>query len=78
MKEGKSRVHKRVLTGVISIFLIIAPVFFADAASGEPRLRVTPDRFDFGVLEEGDPAITTVTVENVGKRIITITNIQTN
>jgi hypothetical protein len=41
-------------------------------------LAALPDHFDFGAINEGTPASTTVTVQNTGDRAITVTNVRTN
>ena len=41
-------------------------------------LTAQPDHFKFGALDEGTPAITTVTIQNTGDRDVTITNVRTS
>ena len=53
------------------------PAFVAQAM-GEARLTPTPDHFDFGTVDEGTPATTTITLENTGNRDILITGTKTN
>ena len=41
-------------------------------------LKAVPDMIDFGAVEEGRPAATTVTVQNTGTAPVEITNVRTN
>lgn len=50
----------------------------AGRAAWELELRATPQRFDFGTVDEGTPATTTITVQNIGEGPITITDVKTN
>ena len=50
----------------------------AGRAARELELRATPQRFDFGAVDEGVPATTTITLQNMGEGPITITDVKTN
>lgn len=41
-------------------------------------LKITPEQFDFGIVEEGRAATVTVEVHNTGSAGIEITNVRTN
>jgi hypothetical protein len=41
-------------------------------------LRITPEQFDFGTVEEGGAATVTAVVHNTGGTRIEITNVRTN
>ena len=41
-------------------------------------LKAVPDVVDFGTVEEGSPASTTVTVQNTGTMTVEISNVRTN
>lgn len=40
-------------------------------------IKATPEQHDFGTIPEGDPAITTAIIENVGDSPVEITNVRT-
>jgi hypothetical protein len=42
------------------------------------NLKATPDLFDFGMVAEGPPAVTTIILENTGDTNVVITNVRTN
>lgn len=42
---------------------------------GLPEIRVEPRRIDFGLVQEGAPAYTVVTLENAGQDVLTITGL---
>lgn len=48
------------------------------ALSVKGNLKASPDHFDFGVVGEGPPAITTIILENTGDTNVVITNVRTN
>ena len=41
-------------------------------------LKATPDHQDFGEIPEGEPAVATSIIENVGSAPVEITNVRTN
>jgi hypothetical protein len=45
--------------------------------SGE-ILKATPDHFDFGTIDEGQPAAVTAVIQNVGNAPVEITNVKTS
>ena len=47
-------------------------------ATGKAWLTAIPDHVDFGIVDEGTPAATTVTLRNTGDKNITITDLRTN
>ncbi len=74
--------HRRIaMMSVIGAACII--VFFAGllgAYAGETGevLKITPDQFDFGTIDEGKAAMVTATVQNIGNTSIEITNVRTS
>ena len=46
--------------------------------SPDEALKATPDHFDFGSIPEGEPAVATSVIENVGSVPVEITNVRTN
>jgi hypothetical protein len=53
-------------------FLLLAPIGTALAI---PLIKVTPLSYDFGQLQLGDSATTTITIENIGDSSITLSSI---
>ena len=60
-----------IIAAALAIFLIQG-MAFADV------LKATPSHFDFGTLNEGDPAEVTVEIENTGSAPVEITNVRTS
>lgn len=56
----------------------IHSVSLASDLSVKGNLKATPDRFDFGMVAEGPPAVTTIILENTGDTNVVITNVRTN
>ena len=48
------------------------------AAAAEAIIRAVPAEFDFGTIDEGDPAEVTVSLENISAQTVEITNVRTN
>lgn len=67
---------RMVVTGIMAVLLCGAlPVH---AAEQKNSLKITPEQFDFGTVDEGAPAIATAVVENRSGVDIEITNVRTN
>jgi hypothetical protein len=62
----------------IAVILLFATVSSAPAGDEGPGLLITPDQIHLGTIDEGPPAVATVTVENVSDAVVTATNIRTN
>jgi hypothetical protein len=62
----------------IGMLLLFVTVPSALAGDEGPRLLITPDQVNLGTIDEGPPAVATVTVENVSDVVVTATNIRTN
>lgn len=60
------------------VFMFIAGLSFVHGISQIEALKVTPDQFDFGTIEEGPAAVVTAIIENVGNIPVEITNVRTN
>jgi hypothetical protein len=44
----------------------------------EEILKAAPDHYDFGTIDEGQPAAVTAVVQNVGSAPVEITNVKTS
>ena len=75
MSCRKAAVSFIAAVGVIVIFAGFLSVY---AGETQQVLRITPEEYDFGTINEGDPAIVTATVENVGSASVEITNVRTS
>jgi hypothetical protein len=75
MKLGKSRTAFRAITS--TCFLIFGFALAYGGATGE-ILKATPEQLDFGTIPEGEPAVATAVVENVGDTPVEITNVRTS
>jgi len=62
---------------IVGLFLAygISPAF--GSAAGEV-LKATPEQFDFGAIPEGEPAVATASIENVGNSPVEIINVRTS
>jgi hypothetical protein len=66
-------------TAMICAVLVVAFTFFtAQGIARAEALKATPDHFDFGTLNEGDPAKITVEIENTSDTPVEITNVRTS
>jgi hypothetical protein len=74
MKRGKSRTAIRAITS--TCFLIFGFALAHGGSTGE-ILKATPEQLDFGAIPEGEPAVATAFVENVGDSPVEITNVRT-
>lgn len=74
MNCRKAAVPVIAAAGVIVIFAC----FLVYAGETQQVLRITPEEYDFGTINEGDPAIVTATVQNVGSASVEITNVRTS
>ena len=64
--------------GSILLCAFVIGCTFVYGDSGAVILKATPDRFDFGNVKEGEPAVITTTIENVAKTPVEITNVRTS
>ena len=65
----------------VTVALMALAVFLCISQNGFSEnefLRTDTDVVDFGTIEEGDHAATTVTIQNTGKTPVEITNLRTN
>jgi hypothetical protein len=60
----------------ISAFLV-GLTFAYSTASGE-SLKATPDHFEFGTMAEGENAVVTTIIQNIGNAPVEITNVRTS
>jgi hypothetical protein len=63
---------------LFSLLMLAGGVSFACGQEAGATLRITPEQFDFGIVEEGEAATITATVHNTGRASIEITNVRTN
>jgi uncharacterized membrane protein len=75
MNCRKAAVSVIAAAGVIIIFAGFLLVY---AGGTQQVLKITPEEYDFGTINEGDPAIVTATVQNVGSASVEITNVRTS
>jgi hypothetical protein len=54
------------------------PIAGTVRAGNVSLLAVLPDHFNFGTIDEGTPASTTVVLENTGEREMAITEVRTS
>ena len=65
----------------MTVALMSLAVFFCFSQNGFSEnefLRAGISLVDFGTIEEGSPAATTVTIKNTGTASVEITNVRTN
>lgn len=63
----------------VSVLLMLAAgSFLAYGQEGGTVLKVTPEQFDFGTVDEGIAATATATVHNTGRARIEIKNVRTS
>lgn len=66
------------IKGIAWTCVLIFGLSFAYGASEGDVLKATPESFDFGAVPEGDPAVATASIENVGDVPVEITNVRTS
>jgi hypothetical protein len=75
MKYGKATMAA---VGVAWAWAVIAGISLAHGIPAGELLRATPDHYDFGVIAEGEPAVATAGIENIGNVPVEITNVRTS
>ncbi len=73
--------HRRVMPLVMlaaALFIFLPGAPSGSGMTAVEGLKLTPDQFDFGSVDEGQPATVTVTVENSGNSRIDITSVRTS
>jgi hypothetical protein len=60
----------------ICLFVIGLPLAYSHE-SGE-ILTANPNLYEFGIIDEGQPAVITVVIRNVGSAPVEITNVRTS
>jgi hypothetical protein len=63
--------------GLATLIVLAAGHVPSSAQTGMP-LKVSPELFDFGTVNEGQPATVTAKVKNIGNTPIEIANVRTN
>jgi len=66
--------RKTVVIMTVTFFLCVS----LNGFSGNEFLKADPEVVDFGIIEEGEPAAATVTVQNTGTAPVEITSVRTN
>jgi membrane protein YqaA with SNARE-associated domain len=77
--DGKGVAFMR-YSKAMTLLIRAAAIFllFANGFSTGEVLKVAPDKFDFGAIEEGKAAVVTATIENTGSVRVEITNVRTS
>jgi hypothetical protein len=57
---------------------LIVGLFFAYSNASGESLKATPEQFDFGAVAEGEAAVVTTIIQNVGSTPVEITNVRTS
>jgi hypothetical protein len=70
--------HVKAAFCVSSIIVLFAALSGVHGEETGKILKITPEQFDFGTVDEGKAAVATATVENIGGTKIEITNVRTN
>ena len=65
------------IKGITCVCALIFGLALAYGGSTGEVIKATPEQFDFGTIPEGDPAVTTAIIENVGDVTVEITNVRT-
>jgi len=74
----KGRNASRTAIHLVWICLFIIGLSSARGNEKEEILKATPDHFDFGTIDEGQPAAVTAVIQNVGSTPVEITNVKTS
>lgn len=61
-----------------AVFLIVFVLAVAQGTALAGALKATPEHFEFGDLNEGEPAKITVEVKNTSGALVEITNVRTS
>lgn len=79
-KAGSMKFAKGGMKPWLAAFACLAVMGLSLVYGGSPGevLKATPDHYDFGSIPEGEPAVATAMVENVGTVPVEITNVKTN
>jgi hypothetical protein len=57
---------------------LIVGLSFAYSNANAESLKATPEQFDFGTVAEGEAAVVTTIIQNVGSTPVEITNVRTS
>jgi hypothetical protein len=63
---------------VFVLLILIGSCVPASAQDAATALKITPEQFDFGTVDEGKTATTTAVVQNTGGAAIEIVNVRTS
>jgi hypothetical protein len=74
----KCRNTSRTAIHLIWICLFIIGLSSVRGNENGEILKATPDHFDFGTIDEGQPAAVTAVIQNVGSTPVEITNVKTS
>ena len=70
--------HMQFQKAIVTMAFTVILFFFHNGFAESNFLKAVPDEVDFGTVEEGSPAVVTVTVQNTGITPVEITNVRTN
>jgi hypothetical protein len=74
----KCRNTSKIAIHLAWICLFIIGLSAARGDENKEILKATPDHFDFGTIDEGQTAVVTVVIQNVGSAPVEITNVRTS
>jgi hypothetical protein len=60
------------------LLMLTGGLFFAYGQEAGAILKIMPEQFDFGTVDEGKAAAVTAVVHNTGRMRIDITSVRTN
>jgi hypothetical protein len=58
------------------LFMIGLSLAYGD--EGGELLKATPDHYEFGTIDEGQAAVVTAVIQNIGSAPVEITNVRTS
>jgi hypothetical protein len=77
-RKGKGGIAMRRRLFAAGVILLLVALYLAPAGAEGTGLLITPDQIDLGTVDEGPPAVATVTLENAGDVAVKVTGIRTN
>lgn len=70
--------NRRYTAKISAVLYVSFALLMVQGIASGAALKATPDHFDFGELNEGDPAQITVEIENISDAPVEITNVRTS
>jgi hypothetical protein len=75
MKYERTKITLRVAAWM---GVALVSLFLSQGVSAEEVLKATPNHVEFGTIHEGENAVATVEIENIGDAQVEITNVRTS